>query len=52
MMIASNIIYNTKCYKNGYRKEELIFLSPVWKGERFKNGRPKVSDALYLQSRC
>lgn len=27
-------------------KEELIFLTPEWKGERFEDGRPKVSDAL------
>lgn len=27
-------------------KEELIFLTPEWKGERFPDGRPKVSDAL------
>lgn len=27
-------------------KEELIFLTPQWKGERFADGRPKVPDAL------
>jgi regulator of RNase E activity RraA len=27
-------------------KEELIFLSPEWKGERFADGRPKVPDNL------
>ena len=27
-------------------KEELIFLTPQWTGERFDDGRPKVSDAL------
>lgn len=27
-------------------KEELIFLTPLWKGERFSDGRPKVSDAI------
>lgn len=27
-------------------KEELIFLTPEWKGERFSDGRPKVPDAL------
>ena len=27
-------------------KDELIFLTPDWKGERFKDGRPKVPDAL------
>jgi regulator of RNase E activity RraA len=27
-------------------KEELIFLTPLWKGERFSDGRPKVPDAI------
>ena len=27
-------------------KEELIFLTPEWKGERYPDGRPKVPDAL------
>lgn len=27
-------------------REELIFLTPEWKGERFPDGRPKVSDDL------
>jgi regulator of RNase E activity RraA len=27
-------------------KEELIFLTPEWKGERFPDGRPKVADNL------
>ena len=27
-------------------KEELLFLTPDWKGERYKDGRPKVPDAL------
>ena len=27
-------------------KEEMLFLTPLWKGGRFADGRPKVSDAL------
>lgn len=27
-------------------KEELIFLTPEWKGERFSDGRPKVPDQI------
>jgi len=27
-------------------KAELLFLTPLWKGERFADGRPKVPDAL------
>lgn len=37
------------CFKiNGQQisKEDLLFLTPEWKGERFADGRPKVPDAL------
>ena len=27
-------------------KDELLFLTPEWKGERFSDGRPKVPDAI------
>ena len=27
-------------------KEELIFLTPKWQGERFEDGRPKVPDEI------
>ena len=27
-------------------REELLFLTPEWKGERFPDGRPKVPDAI------
>ena len=32
-------------------KEELIFLTSEWKGERFPDGRPKVSDDLVSRAR-
>ena len=32
-------------------KEELIFLTSAWKGERFEDGRPKVSDDLLKRAR-
>jgi regulator of RNase E activity RraA len=32
-------------------KEELIFLTSEWKGERFPDGRPKVSDDLVMRAR-
>jgi regulator of RNase E activity RraA len=37
----SSIIYGQQI-----SKEELLFLTPEWKGERFADGRPKVSDDL------
>jgi len=32
-------------------KEEMIFLTQQWKGERFEDGRPKVSDDLLTRMR-
>ena len=32
-------------------KEELIFLTAEWKGERFPDGRPKIPDAVVEQAR-
>jgi regulator of RNase E activity RraA len=33
-------------YAQQISKEELLFLTPEWKGERFPDGRPKVPDAI------
>ena len=32
-------------------KEELIFLTSEWKGERFADGRPKISDSLLQRAK-
>jgi len=32
-------------------KEEMIFLTSEWKGERFADGRPKISDELIARAR-
>src|SRR4028119_1088330 len=32
-------------------KEEMLFLTPEWKGERFPDGRPKVPDDLLKRMR-
>jgi regulator of RNase E activity RraA len=34
------------CRAQQISKEELIFLTPEWKGERFPDGRPKVPDEI------
>lgn len=36
----------TLCLAQQISREELIFLTPEWKGERFADGRPKVPDAI------
>ena len=29
-----------------FSKEDIIYYTPLWKGERFPDGRPKVSDEI------
>jgi regulator of RNase E activity RraA len=36
----------SRTYSQQISKEELIFLTPEWKGERFTDGRPKVPDNI------
>lgn len=53
-MLKSNytlliFFFLSACFKiNGQQisKEDLVFLTPEWKGERYPDGRPKVPDAL------
>jgi len=40
------IFFSTIIFGQQISKEELIYLTAEWKGERFPDGRPKVSDAL------
>lgn len=40
------ISFSTVSLAQQISKEELLFLTPQWKGERFPDGRPKVSDEL------
>jgi regulator of RNase E activity RraA len=40
-----------RIYAQQISKEELIFLTPEWKGERFADGRPKVADAILNRMR-
>lgn len=35
-----------------FSKEELIYLTPEWKGERFDDGRPKVPDAIIARMKA
>jgi len=40
------VFYSANIFAQTLPKEELIFLTSEWKGERFPDGRPKVSDDL------
>lgn len=39
------------CFAQQISRDELLFLTPEWKGERFADGRPKVPDALLKRMR-
>lgn len=40
------LLQNVVSWGQQISKEELLFLTPEWKGERFDDGRPKVPDAI------
>ena len=44
--IFALLLVSTFAWGQQISKEELLFLTPLWNGERFADGRPKVSDAL------
>ena len=44
LLITSILLLTGALNAQQISKEELIFLTPEWKGERFPDGRPKVSD--------
>src|SRR5437773_7849616 len=47
-IIIAGILLSLSCrsFSQTMSKEELIFLTSEWKGERFRDGRPKVPDSL------
>lgn len=47
-LILLSLFLSITCYLNAQTlaREELIFLTSEWKGERFPDGRPKISDDL------
>jgi regulator of RNase E activity RraA len=46
LLLLSSISCRCYLYAQTIPKEELIFLTSEWKGERFPDGRPKISDDL------
>jgi regulator of RNase E activity RraA len=46
LLLFFSIIINGYLSAQTMSKEELIFLTSEWKGERFPDGRPKIADTL------
>jgi len=44
--VFAMLLVSTFAWGQQISKEEMLFLTPLWNGERFADGRPKVSDAL------
>lgn len=51
LILICLLIASEKFYAQKMPKEELIFLTSEWKGERFEDGRPKVSDDLITRAK-
>lgn len=45
LLVSLSVSFNF-LFAQTISKEELIFLTSEWKGERFADGRPKISDSL------
>jgi regulator of RNase E activity RraA len=46
LLFLLSIFFTSSIFAQTISKEELIFLTSEWKGERFANGRPKIPDNL------
>jgi regulator of RNase E activity RraA len=46
LLLTSSITITSSLFAQTISKEELMFLTSEWKGERFADGRPKIPDNL------
>ncbi|HEX6170957.1 MAG TPA: RraA family protein [Chitinophagaceae bacterium] len=46
LLLLLSVSFNNFLFAQTISKEELVFLTSEWKGERFADGRPKISDSL------
>jgi len=46
VLLFFTLMFTTASHAQTISKDELIFLTKEWKGERFADGRPKISDGL------
>lgn len=51
IFLLSGLTWTSTLYAQTISKEELIFLTSEWKGERFADGRPKIPDNLLERAR-
>jgi regulator of RNase E activity RraA len=51
LFLFSSISFKSSLFAQTLSKEELIFLTSAWKGERFADGRPKIADSLLQRAK-
>ena len=50
-VLLTGISFSTSLFAQTISKEEMLFLTSEWKGERFPDGRPKVPDNLLQRAK-
>ena len=51
LLLLLSVSFNNFLLAQTISKEELVFLTSEWKGERFADGRPKISDSLLQRAK-
>jgi regulator of RNase E activity RraA len=51
LLFLSIISFKSFLFGQTISKDELVFLTSAWKGERFEDGRPKISDSLLQRAK-
>ena len=51
LLLLSVLLFKSSLSAQTTSKEELIYLTSEWKGERFADGRPKISDSLLQRAK-
>lgn len=51
LLFLLSVSFTNFLFAQTISKEELVFLTSEWKGERFADGRPKISDSLLQRAK-
>jgi len=51
LLFLSMISFKSLLFGQTISRDELVFLTSAWKGERFADGRPKISDSLLQRAK-
>ena len=51
LLLLLGVSFTNFLFAQTISKDELVFLTSAWKGERFADGRPKISDSLLQRAK-